>query len=58
MWTPAEVPNNEIHLANDGVISGGNFVEDTVNPGKPAFILDSYTVILLVIVLEFTTSEP
>ena len=52
------MPNNEIHLANDGVISGGNFVEDTVNPGKPAFILDSYTVILLVIVLEFTTSEP
>ena len=45
------------YFTDDGIISCGDLVKDTINSLKSTFIFHSYAVVLLVIKLEFTTSK-
>jgi len=46
------------YFTNDGIVGGGDLVENSVNPLQTTFVLNSNTVVLLVVILQFTTSEP
>ncbi|MPC11975.1 hypothetical protein E2C01_004652 [Portunus trituberculatus] len=46
------------HLSDNGVISGGDLVEDAIDAGQLLLILDSDAVVGLVVVLQGATQVP